>query len=395
MPADTTVKFLHSAMTGAPTLSGTAGAMIALLDACLVNGFGSGTVDSVVVSSGVATVTRSAGHPFEVGSVTLMTGATGSWTGLNGEKRVLSKTATTYTFDATGVSDGTATGTITHKMAALGFAKPYSGTNLAAYKSPNILSPGAYLRVDDTGTVNARVVGYEAMSDVNTGTGPFPTNAQISGGGYWPKAVSADATARSWILVGDDRGFILYLHYGSWNAALTSVSNTSASVHFGDFESVKSPDPYASSLSCATSSITSSAGASDFSYCNSSSSTTVASYAPRSFSGVGSAAGFVRSSLILAGANSGYMSGANGILYPNPADNSLHVAPIYLGEAPSGSWVYRGKIPGIYFSPMLIGTSAFGHRDTVSSVTGLSGRTLLALCNGTGVLFVDLTGPWR
>jgi hypothetical protein len=33
-----------------------------------------------------------------------------------------------------------------------------------------------------------RASGYESMSDVNTGTGPFPTAAQVAGGGYWEKS---------------------------------------------------------------------------------------------------------------------------------------------------------------------------------------------------------------
>jgi hypothetical protein len=45
------------------------------------------------------------------------------------------------------------------------------------------------------------------MSDVNTGTGPFPTAAQVAGGGYWEKSGAAGSTARNWIVVGDERAF--------------------------------------------------------------------------------------------------------------------------------------------------------------------------------------------
>jgi len=51
MPADTTVKVFHSGMTGAPSLSGTAGALIAVLDALLINGFGANNLDSLVIAS--------------------------------------------------------------------------------------------------------------------------------------------------------------------------------------------------------------------------------------------------------------------------------------------------------------------------------------------------------
>ena len=37
---DTSVKHFHSGRVGAPVLTGAEGSMIALLDACVVNGFG-------------------------------------------------------------------------------------------------------------------------------------------------------------------------------------------------------------------------------------------------------------------------------------------------------------------------------------------------------------------
>lgn len=48
----TAVKFFHSEMPSAPVLSGTAGSLLAILDACLVNGWGLMTATSVVVSGG-------------------------------------------------------------------------------------------------------------------------------------------------------------------------------------------------------------------------------------------------------------------------------------------------------------------------------------------------------
>ncbi len=60
----TAVKYYDSTMSGAPSLSGTAGALVGVLDACLVDGFGSVTVDSLTVASNVATATISGGHQF-------------------------------------------------------------------------------------------------------------------------------------------------------------------------------------------------------------------------------------------------------------------------------------------------------------------------------------------
>jgi hypothetical protein len=133
--ADTSVKYFHGSMPGAPVLSGTAGALINVLDACLVNGFGVSAVASLVVAGEVATATISGGHSGEVGSVMTVAGATPS--GLNGEKKVLSVGGgnTTLTFDATGIADQTATGSITIKVSGAGWVKAFSGTNLAAYRA--------------------------------------------------------------------------------------------------------------------------------------------------------------------------------------------------------------------------------------------------------------------
>ena len=50
-PVDTSVKHFYSAMAGSPGLSGTAGSLIAVLDACLISGFGAKAVDSAVITT--------------------------------------------------------------------------------------------------------------------------------------------------------------------------------------------------------------------------------------------------------------------------------------------------------------------------------------------------------
>ena len=47
----TTVKHFHSAMSGAPVLNGTAGSLIAVLDACLQDGFGLKAASGITVAS--------------------------------------------------------------------------------------------------------------------------------------------------------------------------------------------------------------------------------------------------------------------------------------------------------------------------------------------------------
>lgn len=384
------VKYMHSGMTGAPSIAGVAGNMIALLDACLINGWGSNTVDSVVVASGIATVTRSAGHPFEIDSVAEISGATPS--GLNGQKKVLSVTGTTYTFDATGISNGTATGTISHKMAALGFTKQYSGTNLAAYKSANVAATACLLRVDDTGTTSARVVAYETMSDVNTGTGPFPTSAQMSGGLYWPKSNAADATTRPWVLFGDDRAFYLYVGY------FTASGTTSMTMGFGDFISKKTPDAYGAFVNGATTTPSNVSRNEDEFNIHSSASTANGFFCPRAYTGIGSSISVTRAASPAIGSSAAASGNfSSGLAYPNAADSGLYITPMYVGEQTSGN-ILRGVVPGLYFAAMTgLTTGGIGHRDRITGVTSLSGKALRAINNNAaaGIGFVDCTGPWR
>lgn len=210
--------FLYrSTDSGAPSVTNTVGCLVTLLTDCLVNGYGSKTLTSLVVSSGVATATVSGGHSFTnfgaltVGPVITISGVT-DLTGLNGNKRINVLSSTTFEFDATGISDGTAGGTITAKIAPAGWSTAYTGTNKAAYKSNAIDTEGFYFRVDHSATgAYARAVGYESMSDVDTGTNAFPTNAQVSGGLYI--FGSSAASTRTWYLVATNKSVVLVIDY--------------------------------------------------------------------------------------------------------------------------------------------------------------------------------------
>lgn len=389
----TTVKYFHSAMPGAPVLSGTAGALIAVLDACLVNGFGLKTADSVVVSGGIATATFSTGHSFEPDAIALAAGATPS--GLNGEKRVLTTSTNTITFDATGIADGTATGTITFKVAPAGWAKPFSGTNLAAYRSNDVTGARMFLRVDDTGTTNARVIGYESMSDVNTGVRGFPLESQISGGGYWPKANSANTTARAWTVIADAN--VVYLHMN------TAAGSTGLSGHvwgFGDFDSYKSGDPFACFLNAHSFDAASSTSPASESIEYWTNNPTVSMPAvPRSFTGLG---GSVRCATIgdfamTSSGASGALANAATPVYPNGANNGLILSKKLIIES---AVTLRGRYRGVLLCPQPAHAS-FNWRDKVDGQGDLAGRKLLAVKCGSpasnssqGVVFFDITGPW-
>ena len=140
-------------------------------------------------------------------------------------------TTNTVTFDAPGIANGTCRRHDHYQGRPAGWSKPYGTGNYAAYKSTDPATLGHYLRVDDNNATNARVRGFETMTTVDNGTGLYPTDAQISGGGYWLKSNTADSTSRNWAVIGDGRIFYV------WAVPQDAVSVTSQGTFywFGDF----------------------------------------------------------------------------------------------------------------------------------------------------------------
>ncbi|QPF74189.1 hypothetical protein G8A07_15545 [Roseateles sp. DAIF2] len=387
MPADTSVIFIHSGMAGAPVLSGTPGALIALLDAGLINGFGTGNVDSVVIAEGVGTVTRSAGHPAQIGAVMQLAGATVTGGTVNGKQRVLSVTTTAWTFDATGLPNQSATGAITQKVAPAGWAKVFSATNLAVYKSLDPAATGCLLRVDDTGTTQARVSGYESMTDVNTGQGRFPLDANANGPAN-TKAQSADGTPVPWALACDGRYFHLILTAGAASAVTLS---------FGDILSVRSASPWDCALhvySQALSVLGVTSGEFDMVEAS------APAWVPRPWTSLGASTQLGRGYAAYGSVNSG-RSGANAgggtgghIPFPNGPDGGLYLSAHHLTEPAAGGMV-RGFSPGFWCAPQLIGPAVFPRLGFVDAGAALPGRKLRAFPSAYGVFFIDTTGPWR
>jgi hypothetical protein len=402
--ADTSVKYLDSTMQGAPTLSGTAGSLIGILDAVLVTGFATSTPDSVVVAGGICTVTRNAGHPFQVGMVALLAGAVTTGAGsLNGEQKVAAITATSYTF-ATTVSDQAASGTITQKVAPAGWVKKFAGTNLAVYQSNDVQSTKMCLRVDDTGTTSARITAFETMTDINTGTGQFPTSAQQAGGLFWDKSNTANATVNTWQIAADSRFLMFARGYRSGNLPTETPATYQISA-FGDIVPTKAGDAFACIISGATSSQAGgSLGATDGVSMASTAPNQAALglFMPRSFTALGSSIAVGRANPSLTGAGTQYVSGsvnAPGPSFPNTTDGGLYVTQQYIyeitGSAPSA---LRGFTPGWFVTPQITSIAQFNARDVVTGVNGLPGKALRAfniLGSGPSVAFIDSTGPWR
>lgn len=305
-----TVRVYRSTDGSAPVLSGTAGALTALLYACLVTGYGSAT--------------------------------------------------------------------------AAGWAREYTATNKAVFRAA---TGNRYrLRVDDTGTQEARAVGYETMSDVDTGVNAFPTSGQVTGGLFIRKSNTADSTGRPWVLIATGTAFYFLPHAASsdWLAPLSNdYQYLSGQFFFGDITSFKAGDAYNTMIIGAeatggslgrmgvvvsqnTIAVSSIGHYMPRQYYQSGNSIQVALYPPMSFYGP--------TTMGLAGGN-----------YPDPISGAMHLSPLYVIESgPSSQGYFRGVLPGLW---MPCHTLAGAHGDQIAGSGESSGKTfLLANVANTGTL---------
>lgn len=275
---------------------------------------------------------------------------------------------------------------------AAGWTKPYTGTNIAVFRN-GAGSTGAYLRVDDTSTAAsnraARVVGYEAMSDVNTGTpNSFPTNAQLSGGGYWWTKFSSStaANAREWMIVATEKVF--YMWIDTYPEQATQEYNNEF-YGFGDIQSWKTGDATHCFLLCSTS--TSAPSTSEQKMQNASiGSATPGLYMARRFDQLGGPVpmGWQSDS----GKQSTYMCSGQ-FSYPHGPDGALLLAPVYCLDPNSSPYNVRGIFPGLWAHPHA--STILAHLDTFNGQGDLTGKTFISLRLGasSGVI-IETSDTW-
>lgn len=231
-------------------------------------------------------------------------------------------------------------GTAYGSKASMGWTIEYTGTNHRAYRQPTGTSQ-FYLSVNDNTATYLYLRGYEAMSDLTTGTGPFPHTTAVAS--YTQDKCSGVVAGipipwRIW-----SNGKIFYfVHDGSSNFRRDTATGAGSTwvnqprnrqIIFGDFVSYVTADPYG----CL---IYSSAPAGTTEPFNSgSNSTTAMLYAARDYT---------------AGASTGkaMYRDAQGHLHswvdsPSPLfGGSLQFARIMVGESTLG---IRGHMPGCWY----------------------------------------------
>ncbi|MEC7120588.1 MAG: hypothetical protein VXW65_11905 [Pseudomonadota bacterium] len=416
------VKWFSSDMQGAPQVTNDWGVLIPMLDACLITGFNNQTVSGITRDGTTVTATFSGGgHGFVLHQVILVSGASESE--YNGEHRVTGVTGTTVTFEVVGSPATPATGTISAKAAPLGFEKPFSGTDKAVYRSPNMSGTRLFLRVDNSLAVGwdsswakfAKVTMADAMSGVDVFTGsqaPYDPlspdkNHLLTGSGLdtyngWAKWYYAKNTGsrddntsinngnRKWVLIGDDRGFYLSI---AWQpAGLTDR----ALYAFGDYNSLIPDDPYAALLQSRLS--YGRVGTNDhpwvFSNAELFSNNTFHAVLLKPAGGVGDFVYAGGRSLGLQGIAA--VSGRNqnpNIAPPNPTGSLNLFCPVYLLETNSTttSTDLRGTLRGAFWCLM---RQPYADEQFVE-IEG-SDRIYMALnyYSSQGLVLFDITGAW-
>lgn len=210
------VVLYHSAMAGAPQAAAlnSAGAMLALLDACLVNGFNSISVTSLTRSGSVATLVTSGSNNFAVKERIEVSGVDqADW---NDRWEVLTKPASnTVTFTVPTSLATSTTGTIVAKHPGAGWTKSAAGTNNAAYKVGG--ADDFWLQVEDNNpnadsnaTFRARAAKTWTALDTASVLGEVALHTKTGG-------------TNQWVIVADPTGFWLYINtllmgFGKFNS---------------------------------------------------------------------------------------------------------------------------------------------------------------------------------
>lgn len=270
---------------------------------------------------------------------------------------------------------------------AAGWTEEFVGVNVAAFRNNPTSGTGYRLRVDDTTTTYARLRGYEVMTDVDTGTGPVPTVAQMSNGTFVAKSSAASAASRLWWAIGNERVFYLFIDDANLGM------DAGRPMWFGDIASVIPGDRHhfgVSRLSSATGAIDS-FNADAFLQAGVSS---PAAYIGRKSDQVLGAAtlGICRSAY---SGNNPYL-GYEGLAYPWPASGGkLYYDRVHVRD---GAFALRGSLPGLYIP---LHKAPFADLALLDSVPGLAPGTVLVAktfaVNTSGVrgqVLFDTVNEW-
>ena len=224
--------------------------------------------------------------------------------------------------------------------AGMGWAKDFSGTNLAAYRAP--AGNRFYLRVDDTNAQYPQFNGYRTMSGISTGTGLFPSAVQLAGGIKGVKSSTASAAARPWVIIASQQAFYLWVGFAS--ATMGALATTTDIFFFGDYQSYMPGDSLSTAIIGRTAQ-DNGAAATNFGSKHGTGAVSVGHYMASDFAQSGNSEQF--GTLVTPSVNSSD-SGAGGGLYPDPITGGMVLDLIRIVEGGTIKRLIRGQLPGVY-----------------------------------------------
>lgn len=206
-------KYMHSGMGGAPqwAANATVGRLGSILSTVLVHGFNTQAAVSATAADGVLTLNYASAPGYEALSWLDISGA--SVPAAVGQFRVQSVSGNQVLVAVPGIPDGPVGGTITTKVAPLGWLEPFAADG-AVSVFQQAVSPGRYVRVFHAANSYPFLRGYRDMTDLSTGTEPFPTVGQVSGNGMSGNGYTPTSTSQWWIW-GDEKFFVFHSNAGS------------------------------------------------------------------------------------------------------------------------------------------------------------------------------------
>ena len=423
MPMNTSVRWMHSGMQGAPVIDNNWGDLTAMLRACCVTGFNVRPVQGITCQGTKATI-QCAGHGYVEHQVVQIENATPA--GYNGAHRVVSvegANSLTIELESELPEAQAAPGqTLQMRTAPLGWGSLFDdGGQKLVLRSTDPQSTKNVLRVDDscpagyttTWAKFGRVTMAQDMTDLDTFVGaraPFdpadPTKNEVpkgSGGSMrsgWFKwyyatyqahsfgeSSTAEKGPRNWWLAGDGRTFYLGVTcQRGWSLATPWGA--------GDLESLQSPDPFATFLAATEHDGTpgNTVYVADSGDLGGKLNTRTGLLVLRDYLGEGGAVRFTPRSLNVAGSyqTSGW---GTGVPYPNGPGNGLLLHPVWTLQ---DNGHLRGRFRGLYH---VLHKQTLGHLAIVDGVAGLPGRKAMLVetwgnSSNSGSVAIDITGPW-
>lgn len=173
----TDIKYYVHTNNGATPLSNTWGALISVLDSCLLTGYSSQSVTLYEITGTVLKLTFGSAHNYLPGQVLKISGA--NQTEFNTEFRIsIVPTTTTLHIDlSTAIASKGLSGTLTTILPSLGWTSEFSDTGKRAYRNADVTdTTRPYLRVvdirdtlyNDSYAKYAKVGIVDSLTDIDT-----------------------------------------------------------------------------------------------------------------------------------------------------------------------------------------------------------------------------------